>query len=344
MSSVFPNVFARVSGVIDWIDANVCQYSRNPPADFNCHERTSPPTPTPAPSSGNARFIPITIQLVFISEASYTWWFILNDIGELVFIHPRYGYSANATYDQHVVALPVGNNYTFVTKNEAYNNLGRMARFAVRLGSHGNGESLVYSLGGSFDLEERVNFTISDSLTVAPASPFADTFPPSESPTIHPTMTPTTTNRPTVAAPSTAPSKSFTPTVSAAPTIQKQDVTIIVHFKGYPSEIGYKIMDSSNKTILDSPFGSFGVSNLTVQQVLSLPTRQSYTFVIKDYFGDGVWPGSYSLLLGPPGFKGPKLIAGTGVKGFEERHSFYVPSPDASFESSVQNVKAMTSR
>lgn len=341
MSSIFPNVYARVSGVVDWIDASICHYSRNPPSDFRCQQGSN--LPAPSPSVPDVRSVPVTVQFVFVSAASYTWWFILNDLDALVFIHPRYSYASNATFDQQVVMLPVRHNYTFVVRNDAYNNLGRLARFAVRLGSHGNGEALVYSLGGTYDLEVRGSFTLSDSITLAPASTVAVTFPPSESPTIGTTATPSITRRPTLAAPSVAPSSSLMPTLTQAPTSQKQDVTIIIHFKGYPSEIGYKILDYGNKAIIDVPFGTYGAFNVTIQTVVPLTTRQSYEFVIMDFFGDNFWPGSYSLFLGSPGFEGPDLISGTGVEGFEERHSFYVPPP-AELSSSTSNGKSKESK
>jgi hypothetical protein len=36
----FPAVNARVSDASDWIDAMVCQYSEDPPKDFQCHKRS----------------------------------------------------------------------------------------------------------------------------------------------------------------------------------------------------------------------------------------------------------------------------------------------------------------
>ncbi len=329
VTPIFPNVYARVSGLIDWIESNVCHYSQNPPADFNCQDKTHSPAPTPVPSKAGShkRYIPITVQLVFVDDASFTWWFILNDDDELVFIQPRYSYTSTQTEDQRVIQLPVAHSYTFVLKNDGYNNVGRLARFAVRLGSHGNGELLAYSLGGSYDLEERTTFYISNSLTVAPASSAVDTFPPSEAPTPHPTMTPTTTLRPTTTAPSMTPSASIAPTTSAAPTIQTQEVTVLINFKGFASEVGYKILASGNKTIVNVPFGTYGVSRFTAQQVVPLPTGKYYTFVIMDFFGDNVWPGDYALILGPSNREGTKLLSRTGILGFEERFRFYVGSP-----------------
>ena len=39
---VYPAVNARVSAVYDWIADTVCQYSQDPPADFNCSKRVAP--------------------------------------------------------------------------------------------------------------------------------------------------------------------------------------------------------------------------------------------------------------------------------------------------------------
>ena len=54
----FPGVQTRISWAADWIDTHVCQLSRDPPADFNCHGLGKSPL-SPAPVNGDHHVVPM---------------------------------------------------------------------------------------------------------------------------------------------------------------------------------------------------------------------------------------------------------------------------------------------
>jgi secreted trypsin-like serine protease len=89
VNSETPSVFSRVSNVLDWIDAMVCDRSASPPVDFNCSVTFSPmptnsptgPTVSPAPTMTN---VLVTLVLRLDKYPFETGFFIEDAHGEIV--------------------------------------------------------------------------------------------------------------------------------------------------------------------------------------------------------------------------------------------------------------------
>jgi hypothetical protein len=114
---------------------------------------------------------------------------------------------------------------------------------------------------------------------------------------------------------------SFSAAPSMAPT-SSSPVTLFIDFAGYPSEIGFSFLNEFQEFLVDAPFGTFGFANKTFQQTYDFLTGYQYTFVISDYFGDGRFPGKFSLKLGTPSSTGKIIVSQRGIKGFKEEFPF----------------------
>jgi hypothetical protein len=257
--------------------------------------------PTLAPSRSQAPSISLaptplqqTITLTidfddgFSSDIGY---YILNEAGTTV-VNVTFGTFSNQATAQENYHLSSGRNYTFVIQSQSAIGL-YPGNYSLALGAPGEGGPLLYFSNGTFSSEQKFSFFLPRSFTAVPSSS------PSEPPTL-------------------------VPTVTASPTTPVQIVTLIINFNSLGSEIGYTFTNGNGKTVVNVPFGTFSNSDVTATEVYHLHSEQMYTFTIQNSNFDGLFPGNYTILLGPPNGGGPILVFSTGFFAYEETRTFYL--------------------
>lgn len=94
-------------------------------------------------------------------------------------------------------------------------------------------------------------------------------------------------------------------------------VAVIIQMNNFPSEVAWEITDQVGATVVSIPFGSYPDSQSTVRRTVPLQGDATYTFAIRDSFGDGLCcphPGNYIVVLGTTG-NGAVLVSGGGNYG-----------------------------
>ena len=111
----FPGVYSRISHFSEWVVANICQLSSEPPIEYDCANVT-------APSEENS--VPITVIIQFDDHPGEISWSISHPAAEssesesvvLVNVTEEIDTSAQSR-SQETVFLPPGSNLTFTIRD-----------------------------------------------------------------------------------------------------------------------------------------------------------------------------------------------------------------------------------
>jgi secreted trypsin-like serine protease len=152
----FPGVYGRVSDQLDWIKANICEHSDNPPQELKCANHEYTPDPTPADSA------PVTIIITLDDYPNETGWSITNKLTRQVLVE-----IVDDTYQrvrstvQETVFLLKGETFTFEIKDTHGDGLGSASsgNYIVSLGRNPGGVVLVAG-GGDFGATRTHDFVI----------------------------------------------------------------------------------------------------------------------------------------------------------------------------------------
>jgi hypothetical protein len=119
--------------------------------------------------------------------------------------------------------------------------------------------------------------------------------------------------------PTSAPSE---PTVSPAPTINTVSVYLIIIFDSWHQETSWTITAEDNPSFAyaEVEYDTYRAGE-SITEEIKLPPDQTYTFVIEDFFNDGIEDGEYLMMTDD----GTVLFEGNGSFGSSRSHTFTLP-------------------
>jgi len=238
------------------------------------------------PTQPNSR-TNITIAIYFDPWPEEVSWKIEGDIEGLLAVNPTDTYfGQDETFD--LVSVLPGENYTFTIEDSGKDGIAGIGKlYEVFVTDH---PDIVLADGdGVFEKSRKTTFYV-----------------------------------PTIGEyPTSAPLK---PTFSPAPTIQTVSVFLTIVFDDWQQETSWKITNEENSNIIyaEIPYDTYR-SGESVTEEIRLPPGQTYNFIIKDFFNDGMKDGEYLLMSDD----GTILFEGNGSFGAFRTHTFTVPNDAA---------------
>lgn len=225
--NIHPGVYSRVQHQYQWIRAQVCELSVNPPDSFECDAPTLPPTQdVQVTIAVTFDDFPDEITMMVIDETGYGVILVEFPVDSFLDVEPQ------STF-YHTLTMKENSTYTFIINDSGGDGLCcyKEGSYVVYVGTESDKGEILASGGGNFGEEMVHQFTIlapgsvgqsnNDSSASSPESTAAPSTGTQQNETPAPTLTPTTkpTTPPTTlpsSAPTVAPSGN--PTLTPSPT------------------------------------------------------------------------------------------------------------------------------
>ena len=105
----FPGVYSRISNYSEWVIATICQFSSEPPIEYDCANVMAP---------SDEKSVPITVILQYDDHPGEISWSIGRAESELVLVNVTEDADAAAqSRSQETIFLPPGSNLTFTIRD-----------------------------------------------------------------------------------------------------------------------------------------------------------------------------------------------------------------------------------
>jgi hypothetical protein len=262
----YPGVYSRVSGAKEWIDAEICELSSNPPA--SCGQTGGGNT-----GGGNTGDNEVVIEVIYDGFPGETGWTLRDSAGTLIAGRATGSFS---TEDGTVskTAFVADGAYTFEL-TDAYGD-----GFCC---DYGNGEFKITVNGVAVVTGSNGQFQDVTTETFNVVGPTAGPGPvPVPVPAPNPAPVPVPAPLP-VPAPVPVPA----PTPAGGGNTGNNEVVIEVIYDGFPGETGWTLRDSAGTLIFGQATGSVSTESGTVSKN-AFVADGPYTFEITDAYGDGI--------------------------------------------------------
>ena len=296
-----PGVYARTSGVADWINRKICEQSSEKPSCCNnnfCagvqldYSGDAPaPTPTNAPVPGSTK--EVVIRVIHDQYPEETGWTVTGPNGQVLASQATGSFTTALGTAEVTLDLPPGEYKLDITDSYGDGTCCEYGNGSVEIIIDGVVDSVS---SGSFTFSGVVNFSVDGSSAPSPtnAPVPAPTNAPVPAPTNAPVPAPTNapvpapTNAP-VPAPTNAPVPAPVPVpvpVPSPPSGDTVEVIVRVVHDQYPEETAWTVTGENGVVVASQAEGSFTQANGVAESTLNL-VPGNYQFVITDSYGDG---------------------------------------------------------